>query len=232
MRSPSALIVCFSLSLRGVVLLRHGNADVDFSEWSCSSNRATSGEARSVDAVAIVAHPQPLQFEEFFLWATRGGTGTEAVESIRAEFGGVEAMHHNALRRIHRSACFDKSTVHVVLDSTQEKSGNAKKKNKKSKKSKAKEKERGRADRTGEDRATPATESDVRKCLAQHLTSHPDDVRALFALEMIWQASRGKRKWSSRLRQEVLSKSGEAGEALYAALYAQSATVAAGGIAG
>lgn len=231
MGSPSTLVVRFFVYLRGVVLLRRGNVGVDFSEWGCSSNSATSGEARSVGAATNVAHPQPLRFEEFFLWATRGGTGTEAIESIRAEFGGVEAIHNNALRRIRRSACFAKSTVHVVLDSAQEKSENTKKKKKKTKKNKAKGEEQGRDDRTDKNSATPARESDVRKCLARHLTSHPDDVRALFALEMLRQASRGKRKWSSRLRQEVLSKSGDAGKALHLALHAQSATVAAGGIA-
>lgn len=192
-------------------------------------------KAQGADIAGAIAGPQPLQFEKLFLWATGDYAGTETIESVQAKFGGVDVVHDNAVRRIDRAACFS-TKLDDVHDSPQKNLAETKKekKMKKAKESNKREKDKKHGDKSaGETNmiSVGATESAVRKCLVEQLHKYPDDVRALFAIEMIGQVASGKRRSSSRLRQEVLAESGPAGVLLWGALHAHSATVAAAGIA-
>lgn len=220
---------------RGVVLIRHGKADASRFDWDCGSSNGVYAEARRPDSADAQVGPQPLQFEKIFLWATGDYAGTGTIASVQANFGGVDAVHNNALRRIHRAACFS-TKLHAGHDSAQTSLGETKKERtkNKAKKSSAREREKGkkRGDGEGDQQiiSVGATDSAVRKCLVKQLGCYPNDVRALFAIEMIGQAASGKRRSSSKLRQEVLAESGTTGNLLWRALHAHSATVAAAGI--
>lgn len=178
-------------------------------ERGCRTGEGEGGEEGA-------AAQQPLQFEKLVLWAT-GETGT--IETVQANFGGADAVRNYARQRSGRAACLGKlaegDATDVSIDPSQgDRTGLL----------------RGKAHRSPTPGGTSAKALSV--CLESHLRQYPRDVRAAFALAMALQSARGRGVDSkvARLRDKVLSESGQAGASLWRALHSRAALDAATGL--
>lgn len=164
---------------------------------------------------------RPLPFEEIIL---RFAPDMGSIEEVQLEFGGSDAVRDSVRRRSKRSMCFSKpertrqddaaeeatrsTTVHGGLRSKRHHHHTA--------------------------RSTETTKDDAWPCLEGHLRAYPDDIRAVFALEMMIHSGQGgnrARRRATMLRDRALAESGHAGTVLWNKLYSRAAMAAANPLA-